>query len=208
MAENKKPLAPLTLHPGDIFLTQNPMMLGRLINYVQAFTSKDNNSQYSHAGVILNYSGITFEALWTNRRQNLFKAYQGKRVLIARHKEMTPKRALAGWHGVKHHEGKIYAGHRLLFFLVCPPLAKYFSLGMAVCSELAMKFICKAGLFDCWRGFNPDDVHDMVAHWADYTVIYEGILPKDSDAYSQKQVDDPYIDEYQKLYDSNVNPTI
>ena len=190
---------PLTLKPGDIFLSRNPMMLGRLINWVQAFTSKDNQSEYSHAGVILDYKGETFEALWTNACQNLFKAYNGKKVLIARHKRMDAGRALAGWNGVKHHKGKIYAGHRLLFFLLCPPLAKYFSLGMAVCSEMTMKFLYKAGLSKCWRGFNPDDIHDMVAHWKEYDVIFEGILPAGSGAFSAQQFENPYIDTYTKV---------
>jgi len=189
----------LTLKPGDIFLSRNPMMLGRLINWVQAFTSKDNQSEYSHAGVIIDYKATTFEALWTNNCQNLFEAYGGKKVLIARHKAMTPDRAMVGWNGVKHHKGKIYAGHRLLFFLICPPLAKYFCLGMAVCSEMVMKFLCKAGLSKAWKGHNPDDVHDMVAHWKEYDVIFEGILPLDAYTLAEQQYNDPYVDNYLKL---------
>ena len=209
MVDKKEKISrPLILRPGDIFLSRNPMMLGRLINWVQAFTSKDNQSEYSHAGVIIDYKATTFEALWTNRCQNFFEAYKDKQVLIARHQDMDSKRAIDGWNGVKHHEGKIYAGHRLLFFLLCPPLAKYFSLGMAVCSELTMKFLCKAGLSTCWRGFNPDDVHDMVTNWKKYAVIYEGILPQDSGDFGRQQHDDPYIDNYRKVEMTDVKPAV
>lgn len=166
------------LKPGDIFLTRNPMWMGRVINAVQKFTSKDGKSKYSHAGIITSIQGMTFEALWINKSQSLFKAYAGKEILIARHTNMTADRYLKGWNGVKHHMGKIYAGHRLLFFLICPPLAKYFSLGLGVCSELTMKFLFRAGLADAWKGWNPDDIHDMISHWKQWEIIFEGICPK------------------------------
>ena len=78
-----KPINPTTLRAGDIFLTRNPMLLGRAINLIQKFTSKDNKSRYSHAGVLLTSNGTTFEALWTNKKQNLFEAYFDKEILIA-----------------------------------------------------------------------------------------------------------------------------
>ena len=172
------------LKPGDIFLSANPMWLGRAINWVQTFTSKDGKSKYSHAGVIIDYTGTTFEALWTNRRQDLFQAYAGKPILIARHTKMNYHNFSKGWTGIQKHEGKMYAGHRLFFFLLCPPLAKYISLGLGVCSELTMKFLCKAGLASAWRGWNPDDVHDMVKNYRDYQIVFEGICPKDLKEFS------------------------
>ena len=163
------------LRPGDIFCTRNPMMLGRAINGVQKFWSKDNKSEYSHSGVIIDNLGTTFEALWTNKHQDFSTAYKGINVVIGRNKNMTPLLAQKGWEGVKHHKGKAYAGHRLLFFLI-PPLAKYLGFGLGVCSELTMKYLCKAGLSDCWQGWNPDDVADMIHKWKEWEVIYEGAV--------------------------------
>lgn len=167
----------MKLQPGDIFCTRNPMLLGKIINQVQKIISVDGQSKYSHSGLITDSSGITFEALWTNRKQNLFKAYEGKQILIGRHKGMTPQLFAQGWALISHHEGKWYAGHRLLFFLVCPPLVKFFNLGPGVCSELTAKHWYRAGLIDFWSGVYPDFLADMILHWKDIQVIYEGICP-------------------------------
>jgi len=40
-----------------------------------------------------------------------------------------------------------------------------------------MKFLCKAGLAVAWRGWNPDDVADMIHNWRDWEIIFEGELP-------------------------------
>jgi len=165
----------IELRPGDIFVARNPMMLGRIINAIQKFWAKDNQSKYSHSGIILSKDGETFEALWTNKRQNLFSAYAGKNILIGRHIDMNQTAFIKGWSGVKHHEGKLYAGHRLLFFLF-PPLAKYLNFGLGVCSELTAKFLFKAGLWTNWKGLNPDDIADRIHHWRGFKVIFEGVL--------------------------------
>jgi len=167
-------MAAFILKPGDIFCAANPMMLGRLINFVQKLKSKDNQSEYSHAGIILTTEGETFEALWKNGKQNLFEAYKGKKVLVGRHIAMDTERFQAGWEGVQKHEGKWYAGHRLLLHLI--PLASKLSLGLAVCSEIVMKFLCKAGLATTWAGWNPDNVADMIHNYRDYITIFEGEL--------------------------------
>ena len=65
------------LRQGDIFCTVNPMMLGRIICAIERFNDVDNQATYSHAGVILDHHGTTFEALWTNRNQDLFRDYGG-----------------------------------------------------------------------------------------------------------------------------------
>lgn len=164
------------LKAGDCFCTRNPMMLGRAINFVQKLHSKDNRSKYSHAGIMINPE-TSFEALWTNRKQDFFKAYAGTEVLIGRHKKMNLYRFGLGWQGIQKHEGKVYAGHRLFLFFI-PFMAKYLSLGLGVCSELTMKFLYKAGLAEAWRGWNPDDVADMIHKWKDWEIIFEGKLPK------------------------------
>lgn len=169
----------MELKKGDIFCTRNPMALGMAINAMQKLWSKDNESTYSHAGIIVeggsSEEAVTFEALWTNKRQNLYDAYRGKKVLIGRNVHMTDELFQKGWEGVKHHEGQVYAGYRLPLFFV-PFLAKYLSLGLGVCSELAMKFLYKADLSDAWRGWNPDDVADMIHNYKDYCIIFEGVL--------------------------------
>jgi len=167
----------IKIEPGMIFCSRNPMILGRIINGVQKLWSKDNKSEYSHAGIIID-SETSFEALWINKKTKFFEAYAGKKVLIGQHKDMTNKTFKKGWEGVKKHEGKMYAGHRLVFFFV-PFLAKYISLGLGVCSELVMKFLYKAGLVEAWKGWNPDDVADMIHKWRDWEVIFEGTLPKE-----------------------------
>lgn len=167
----------IELKPGDVFCTRNPMWMGRAINTIQKFISVDGKSEYSHAGLILDRFGTTFEALWTNHKQNLFKAYAGKEIIIGRHKEMTYAAFLNGWEGIKKYEGKLYAGHRLLFFLLCPPLAKYFSLGLGVCSELTAKHWYKAGVIAFWKGVYPDYLSDMIRNWREIEVVYEGFCP-------------------------------
>ena len=167
----------MKLNRGDIFCTRNPMMLGKAINFVQKIHSKDNESTYSHSGIIImgGDTPISFEALWTNKRQDFLKAYKGKRVLIGRHKNMTLKTFNKGWNGIAKHEGKWYAGYRLPLFFV-PFLAKYVNFGLGVCSELTMKFLFKAGLVSNWKGWCPDDVADMIHNYRSYEIIFEGVL--------------------------------
>jgi len=160
----------IKLQPGMIFCTQNPMLLGKVINVVQKFWAKDNQSKYSHSGIILNEEGLTFEALWTNKRQNLFSAYAGRKVLIGRHIGMNAEMFAKCWDRIQHHEGRWYAGHRLLFFLF-PPIAKYINFGQGVCSEITAQF-----LWQNWKGLNPDDISDRVHHWKNFEVVFEGVL--------------------------------
>ena len=184
------------LKPGDIFCTRNPMMLGRAICWFEKIGARDNHAEYSHSGIILDKNGVTFEAVWTNKKQNLFKAYAGQKVLIGRHDLMNYIEFNRGWNGVKKYEGKWYAGWRLLLHAI-PLMSKFGTGNFAVCSELAMKFISKSGVMVntasakavaefirsgesiYWKGWNPDDIADMmrgplsVKGWS---VVYEGQL--------------------------------
>jgi len=184
------------LEPGDIFCTKNPMMLGRAICWFEKLRSADNQAEYSHAGVIIGRGGITFEALWTNKKQNLFKAYAGTKVLIGRHVAMTPKCAAAGWEGVKKYEGQTYAFWRLLLHAL-PFCSKIGTGGFAVCSEIAAKYISKSGVMVAgravsdplvqlflqagesyyWKGRAPDDIADMIHDHKGWSVVFEGVLP-------------------------------
>ena len=163
------------LKPGDIFLSRNPMALGRAINAVQLFWSADNKSKYSHAGIILNSAGRTLEALWTVKEQDFYKAYAGQEVLVGRWHFMDWERFDAGMKFIDGRIGKPYPFHRLLFFML-PPLAKYLSVGPLVCSELTAKFLVGADALEYYKGRNPDDLADIVVHRKRWTTVFEGTL--------------------------------
>lgn len=165
------------LRVGDIFCTSNPMWLGRAIRFIERTNDIDGEATYSHAGVIMDYRGKTFEALWTNKKQDLFQAYAGKQILIGRHERMNASAAEKGWDNVKDLEGNWYAGHRLFLHLI-PPLAKWLAMGKwAVCSELTAKYLVGAGLLNFWPGVNPDYLADMIRRWKEWHIVYEGPLP-------------------------------
>lgn len=184
------------LHPGDIFCTKNPMMLGRLIRWFEKLRSSDNQAEYSHAGVIIGRPAITFEALWTNHKQNFFKAYAGTKVLIGRNKNMTDAMAVKGCQAIEKYEGKWYAGWRLLLHAL-PFCSKIGTGNFAVCSEMVGKFISKSGVQIAgkpisdpavqaylktgesfyWQGRTPDDIADMIREFKNWSTVFEGFLP-------------------------------
>ena len=175
----------MRLQPGDVFCTINPMWLGRAICAVERFNDLDNSAAYSHAGIILGSLATTFEALWRNGRQELFKAYQGKRILIGRHRDMDPERFRAGWDEIAHMEGQWYAGHRL-FLMLIPPLAKYLATGkFAVCSEIVAKFLKGAGIMGYWSGVTPDHIADTIHTHKGWMVVYEGICPSTNEDFDK-----------------------
>lgn len=166
-----------TLRAGDIFCTANPMALGKAIMAIERFNATDNRAEYSHSGIILGPTATTFEALWTTRRNGLFSNYTGKKVLIGRNVFMDEDRYRSGWREVAELEGRWYPFWRLPLNVI-PPLAKYMATGKnAVCSELAAMFLVGAGLFEFWKGVNPDHVADVIQHYRDWIVVFEGILP-------------------------------
>jgi len=183
----------IELHPGDLFVTRNPHMLSRAINVVQWWWSKDGESTYSHAGIILDAQGTTFEALYTLKKQNLFEAYTGEKVCIARWLNMTDETAKQALDVLlKEQEGHIYPAWRLFFHLV-PPIAKYVSWGgkFIVCSEVVAKFLylvyLQTGSQDKFGtkwprhshycGATPDDLSDEWHRWKGYSIIFEDVLP-------------------------------
>jgi len=163
----------IKINPGDIFLTKNPMWLGKAINAMQRVWSKDSRSMYSHAGILINDTGRTYESLWTVKSQPLFKAYAGKEILIARHQDMIPGLFMKSFaHIKKCHDGSFYPFYRLIFHLI-PPLAKL-SLGNVVCSELVALFLQQAGIMDYHNGATPDNIHDMVKKHRGWEIVFEG----------------------------------
>jgi len=181
------------LKPGDLFCTKNPMWLGKAIAWFEKLKSKDNQAEYSHAGIIIGVPAITFEAVWTNKKQDLLKAYRGQKVLIGRHANMNMSSFQRGWNGVKKYEGKYYAGWRLLLHAL-PFTSKIGTGNFAVCSELVMKFLSKSlvmlnesnkddvakairtGESLYWKGWNPDDVADMIRDHKGWYKVFEGTI--------------------------------
>ncbi|MDY7000956.1 MAG: hypothetical protein SVS15_04140 [Thermodesulfobacteriota bacterium] len=161
--------------PGSIFLTRNPMALSRGINAVQRVWSKDHKSKYSHAGILIDEFGTTFESLWTVKSQNLFKAYAGCQVLIA-HNDLITERVFRKAYEFVHaaHHKDFYPFYRLIFHII-PPLAKL-SAGNVVCSELAAKYLWQAEVLNFYNGCNPNDLHHMVCFHGHWIVDFEGML--------------------------------
>jgi len=166
-------VGPLALKPGDIFLTENPMALGRAINAVQRFWSKDHHSVYSHAGIIIDEAGSTYESLWRVRSQNLYEAYKGNNILIARHEHMLPGAFNYAFKYIKQdHDRDFYPFYRLTFHLF-PPLAKICTRSV-VCSELVAKFLHYLDMFPFYNGCTPDDLHDHIVWGKGWKKIYKG----------------------------------
>jgi len=162
--------------------TRNPMMLGRAINAVQRFWSADGQSKYSHAGIIIDADGATFEALWTNTRRNLFEDLAGVEVLIGRHRAMTSRRFDQAWKIIRQTEGRRYPGWRLVLHLL-PAAPKYLNSGrFKVCSELVDSFYYHAGIYERLRpglrfkGRNPGQIEDMIYYFKEWDVVFEGII--------------------------------
>jgi hypothetical protein len=170
-------LKPGFLEPGDIFVVKVDSWFGKAINFFQKIWAKDNESTYSHAGIILDPDGTTFEALETIKRQNLFTDYAGKRVRIGRYVKMNQTKFFKGWAMIQHYEGKAYPVWRLVFHII-PPVAKFVRSIFGVCSEVVGRFLCGVGIVNVWSGLNPDDIADMIKRWDDFDVVYEGTVPE------------------------------
>jgi len=165
----------MNLMPGDIFLVFNPTWLGKAINAVQRFWAYDSKSEYSHAGIIIDHQGSTFESSWKVESKDFHKTYTGKQVLIARHHSMNDVLFEKAFNkSIAQYEGKRYPIHRLIMHIF-PPLAKL-SVGPAVCSELVALFLYDSYIMPYWKGVNPDTLSDMVRHWRGWRIMFEGKL--------------------------------
>ena len=165
--------------PGDVFCTKEKSWLSGPIRRAERYWSVDNEAEYTHAGLILNWSGRTYETLWWKESRNLFSDLAGSYVLVGRHHDMNP--SLFYTHYPKfyrEHCGGKYPLWRSLLFLLNPPLARYlYFIGRPVCSELVKKFVVQCGLCNCWIGATPDHVADMIHNFRKWSVVFEGILP-------------------------------
>jgi len=167
----------LQLKPGDVFCTRNNMLFGRCINSIQRFFSYDDNSTYSHSGIILNKEGDTFESKWFVGEYNLFEQYIGREVLIARCSRLSKKKFENSIEIIKEKYNKqFYPVWRLIFFLI-PPTAKYINFGKVICSELVAHYLHLIGFrYPQYYGTDVDKLSDEFNHWRTYKVIHKGIL--------------------------------
>lgn len=173
-----------TLCPGDEFATKNPMALGFAINFVQKVKSVDNESEYTHTGIITDSSGATLEALWSVKSQNLWEAYRGQKMLIVRNIKMKDPVVAAGLAKISEHVGQWYPVPRLLLHLI--GLGKWIHWDRVVCSELTAKFETgcaeylgpdrASGFMRNHYGVNPDNLVDRWKISRYYQMIFEGIV--------------------------------
>ena len=168
---------------GDEFATKNPMALGCVINIIQKAKATDNESTYTHSGIITDPQGATLESLWTVKSQNLWEAYKGERVLIARNVNMDLGVYIAGMNKIKKHIGQWYPVHRLALHMI--GLAKFIHWDRIVCSELTAKFETgcaeyapdrEMGFLRNWYGVNPDNLTDRWKISRYYETIFEGVV--------------------------------
>lgn len=172
------------LCPGDEFATRNPMALGIAINAFQKAKAADNESEYSHTGIITDPYGATIEALWTVKQQNVWEAYRGERVLIVRNVNMTLPIYAAGFNKIRKHLGQWYPVHRFVLHLL--GVAKWVHWGRVVCSELTAKFEegCAeylgpdkaSGFMRNHYGVNPDNLVDRWKISRYYQTVFEGVI--------------------------------
>lgn len=186
------------LHKGDIFCTENAQgFVGKIINFFQRNYNRDGKSKYTHAGVVIDESGATFEALPNGyHRQNIFEVYKGKNIVIFRSKYMTDEKFSKGWDSIKDLEGKWYPWHRLPLFIF-PPLSGFNLVNKPVCSETDRKLLFHAGIPQNTElmakmiphvgkrgiyGVDPDDLVDLCRANEDYVLVYEDNLIFDEES--------------------------
>ena len=191
----------ISIRPGDIFCTSFPgAIISKAIKRAEKRQSKDNEAELTHSGFIVDSKGLTFEALSRYKHQNIWDAYGGKEVklLIGRHKLMDGMEFFSAYTEIKRiysasrwmtwvkpdicgYRGKIYPAWRLLMHEI-PGLAK-FSIGPAVCSEITMRMLNLCGLSKAWKGWNPDDVADMIVRFKTFDIIYHKNIESYDSAY-------------------------
>jgi len=167
----------LELQPGDMFCTYNPMWVGRAINFIQRFHSYDDDSKFSHAGIITDKRGTTFEISWLAKEYNLYERHAGRPLLVARYKNLDKDKFNDIYAQLKYKYNKqIYPVWRLFFFLF-PPMPKYLSFGKVVCSEFTALYAHLIGArHKYYMGTDVDRLADEFYNWKVYDVIYNDVL--------------------------------
>ena len=173
-----RPPVPGELRAGDVFCASDPSsrLLGAGIRLAEKIWSHDNKAEYGHSGIIADESGTTLEALWTFKSQNLFKAYKGKNLLIARPLVDSPvKEAAIAWIKKEAMDDR-YPWWRLGLHLL-GPLAKVGFTGRLVCSEWTAKYLWYLQIrHGQYRGTNPDTLADEWIEGRRFDIVFKGVL--------------------------------
>ena len=169
----------LSIMQGDFFGVQTDG-IGVGIRFFERIWSSDNKAIYNHSGLILDSKGTTLEALWKVKSQNLYDAYEGSQIIIARFTGDGFRTADDALKMIKdEYSNKWYPVWRIPLHMI-PCFAKLNYFGLAVCSELAAKYAWLRGArHEQWPGTNPDTLADEWKHWKTYQIIFEGILSYD-----------------------------
>lgn len=177
----------VVVQPGDCFCSTFPggAVLPSLIRFVSTLQASDLSATYTHAGIITDSLGGTFESRWTAKRQNLYREYLGKPVLIARPLfDLTSRPVRDTVIGsalskiIESHEGEWYPVLRMPLHVL--GLAKFIHWHFVVCSELVAKFLYLASIrHRHYFGTKPDTLADEFKNYRCYKVIFEGVLTDD-----------------------------
>ena len=169
----------MELKAGDVFASKNPQGLGKLILMAERIKSQDQKAEYGHCGIIINSGGNTLECVFHVQSQNLFDAYKGQKVIIARWVGMTPEKFQQGYNAIKDQIGKVYPWYRLVLYVV--GLARWIQLSdVPVCSEYEDKFEYCCGVPTLsdghYWGVTPDNKVDewRISKWMN--IVFEGVL--------------------------------
>jgi hypothetical protein len=170
------PKLPVLLQPGDVFAVTSDKWLANRINDVSKFWSDDNQSRYSHSGIIITHHGRTMEAL---KRLDFYylSQYVGQPIIIARPSAPVHRCQLAIDLLVKEHINQAYPWWRILLHTV-QPLAKLITYKgkYVVCSELVAKYLHYLKVrHPIYTGVTPDMLADEWRRWKDFEIIYEGV---------------------------------
>ncbi len=176
-------MKPVSVQLGDVFVTANNTTLGFWIRLAERVWAKDGNARYGHAGIILDSTGTTFEALPDGLKYSTLDDYFGTEVLIVRpvrslvgNPVVRFNRAVAIKKVVDDHLGQRYPSWRILLHII-PPLARATSNGNHfVCSELTARYLHEFGAWpEVVAGINPDDLADALQRWKCFELVYKGV---------------------------------
>lgn len=164
----------LKLMPADVVATRSEALLGTAIRFVQKAKASDDEATYNHTLTILAPSGRMIEAVSHIQEGNLYEAYRGQRVLVARWVHMDDLHRAMVCDAVTKYEGRRYPWSRLFLHLL--GLAKYVHWNVPVCSELTAYGLYVAGARRNWWGVMPDDLADEWRISRHYEIVFEGVI--------------------------------
>ncbi len=187
--------------PGDLLLTSNPDGLGTVIRWFQEL--EGDEAIYTHVAIMPQKYVMERKKMLIEANKVLdyrpIAQYIGKRILLIRHKDMTPETYRKGYKEIKDNLGQKYPYWRLLLHAIdnfsnyflrlfhVKPLvhvARLVKIDYPVCSEWAAQFLLEADLdltrnilpemnIKEWGGINPDHFDD----WSQmYPMLWERVF--------------------------------